>query len=260
MLAVSRRHKQKYNTPAPSPVAIQSDYAIRVAQCRHDDAHLRNTYSEHTERNRFKIGVLKGQRDYLNKLLANPTINTGDNEVVGWCVIWAADIQDWGLLLDLALYCSTRPISLPRSIKRTPAIFAADSAFQTLEPLLKMGTASPAQREVWMAFYDAINTDRLTVIYPLAAKYYKLRAQLFERDHDLKNALICYKKAQSLSDSIGCKGRIDELGKTLTTTPLADAQASATLAASSPTTHPPIIGDQSDNEADDVVFSGDKHD
>jgi hypothetical protein len=190
-------------------VASDQEYQLLVAACQQDKAHLKAAYpTDHVERNGAKRAVLVKYRSYLQAWMEQG--QTTQNEVLVLNTIWAWDAGDYDWFMVLADY-AIQTQQIITWTKRNLSTLLADSIVQAANEAFKVDDQS-VETVFWWAF-DRVFAWPLTAKDIISAHFYKLAAQLKERDGDAGLALDYYRHADALKGDIGVKGKIKELEK-----------------------------------------------
>jgi hypothetical protein len=121
--------------PTTGPVA--SEYALLLAALGQDLASLRAIQS--VERKiQAKSGMIGRYRAWVAGALASdPPVQ---DDIVGTMLVWAIDIGDWPLALELGDHVLAANLGLPERYKRSPAVLLAE---EIAESALRVATAVP---------------------------------------------------------------------------------------------------------------------
>jgi hypothetical protein len=121
--------------PETGPVA--SEYALLLAALGQDLASLRAIQS--VERKiQAKSGMIGRYRAWVAGALASdPPVQ---DDIVGTMLVWAIDIGDWPLALELGDHVLAANLGLPERYKRSPAVLLAE---EIAESALRVATAVP---------------------------------------------------------------------------------------------------------------------
>lgn len=135
MTSPARRHMQQVlarkaagttgTGPAPMPTsgAVGQEYALLRAALGEDLRRLSQIQS--VERKiAAKRGMIARYRDWITGALAAE--RPAQDDIVTHMMVWAIDIADWPLALDLARHVIAHRLALPERYKRTPATLIAE--------------------------------------------------------------------------------------------------------------------------------------
>jgi hypothetical protein len=116
---------------------VASEYALLLAALGQDLASLRAIQS--VERKiQAKSGMIGRYRAWVAGALASdPPVQ---DDIVGTMLVWAIDIGDWPLALELGDHVLAANLGLPERYKRSPAVLLAE---EIAESALRVATAVP---------------------------------------------------------------------------------------------------------------------
>ncbi len=153
-MSLARRHRERHRAaqagdgalrprdpaqPAPMPTTgpVASEYALLLAALGQDLATLRTIQS--VERKIVtKAGMIGRYRAWLaGALAANPPVQ---DDIVGTMLVWAIDIADWPLALELGDHVLAARLALPERYKRGAAVLLAE---EVAESALRVGPGVP---------------------------------------------------------------------------------------------------------------------
>lgn len=203
--AITQARQQNQRT------VVQSDreYLLLVAACEQDKAHLKAAYpDDHAARNQAKRAVLDKYRDYLESWMA--TGQTAQNEVLVFNVLWAWDAGEYDWFMRLTEYAIQTQQTISWTKRNLPTLLA-DSIVQAAADAYKAQDLS-LEPVFWWGF-ERVFAWPLSAKDIISAHFYKLAAQLKEREGELSLALDYYRQADALKGDIGVKGKIKELDK-----------------------------------------------
>lgn len=226
--AIDQAHQQK--KPGLKQRSEQK-YQLLVAACEQDKAHLKAAYpDDHAARNEAKRAVLDKYRDYLQSWMDDG--QTSQNEVLVFNVIWAWDTGDYDWFMPLAEYAVQTQQTISWTKRNLPTLLA-DSIVQAAADAFKADDRS-LEAVFWWAF-ERVFAWPLSAKDIISAHFYKLAAQLQEREGELALALAYYQQADALKGDIGVKGKIKDLEKQAPRTQPALSESAAVL--EKPTEH-----------------------
>jgi hypothetical protein len=152
-MSLARRHRERHRAaqagdgalrprdpaqPAPMPTTgpVASEYALLLAALGQDLATLRTIQS--VERKIVaKAGMIGRYRAWLaGALAASPPVQ---DDIVGTMLVWAIDIADWPLALELGDHVLAARLALPERYKRGAAVLLAE---EVAESALRVGGRS----------------------------------------------------------------------------------------------------------------------
>lgn len=217
--AIEQAHQQKKQ--GRRVVTDDHEYLLLVAACKQDQAHLKAAFSDdHAKRNEAKRGVLDKYRDYLQAWM--DAEQTAQNDVLVMNVVWAWDAADYDWFMPLAEYAIKTQQTITWT-KRNLATLLSDSIVQASAEAFKAEDTC-LEHVFWWAF-ERVFTWPLSAKDIISAHFYKLAAQLNEREGNLPLALDYYRRADALKGDIGVKGKIKDLEKAPRTQPALSTSA-----------------------------------
>lgn len=126
-----RKMAAKAGNSAPRPGALASPengpaataYQLKLAALGNDLHQLSNTQSLETKI-ALKRGMIDTYRPWIEGALRSE--KPAQDEIVGTMLVWAIDIAEWPLALDLARHVLAHGLALPERYRRTPATLIAE--------------------------------------------------------------------------------------------------------------------------------------
>lgn len=109
--------------PSPMGGPAASEYQLMLAALGNDLRQLHNTQSLERKID-LKRSMIDRYRDWLAGALTAQ--QPAQDEIVTTMLVWAIDIAEWPLVLDLARYVLAHGLDLPERYRRTPATLIAE--------------------------------------------------------------------------------------------------------------------------------------
>jgi len=150
-------------------VSAGSDYQTWWAACKQDVERLK-ALPDHDDRDALKIDLVEKYTPYVDGWLASD--DQGQNDVIAYNVIWAADAGELGTAIVLADACIDRGVKF-QMMKRDPQTFVADMVFRHEESVHKENPNISVSQEFTRVreYFEAGDWEINTV---LQSRYYKL--------------------------------------------------------------------------------------
>lgn len=153
-MSLARRHREQHraaqagaaaapqrpaNVPPPMPTTgpVASEYALLLAALGQDLQTLRQIQS--VERKiAAKAGMIGRYRAWVEGAMrSDPPVQ---DDIVGTMLVWAIDVGDWPLALQLGEHVLAANLGLPERYKRSPAVLLAE---EVAESALRVASAVP---------------------------------------------------------------------------------------------------------------------
>lgn len=153
-MSLARRHREQHraaqagaasatpraaDAPAPMPTTgpVASEYALLLAALGQDLQSLRQIQS--VERKiAAKAGMIGRYRAWVEGAMrSDPPVQ---DDIVGTMLVWAIDVGDWPLALQLGAHVLAANLGLPERYKRSPAVVLAE---EVADSALRVATAVP---------------------------------------------------------------------------------------------------------------------
>lgn len=194
--------------------SVTGEQDVWQVQAKADWARLKSI-KDHDERHSHNPAVLNNYRDYLSDYIKKD--KSEQNKVLVMNIIWAVDCGEYKWALELAKYAvrNAQKSLFGRDIQT----FVADAILQEADKRYKVHPLDLSMDSHLMATLYEVDSGRW-VLNPhdiIRAKLHRQAGLNAERDGDYTAALKHYKTAQNLKNDIGCKGRIIEMQKHVTT-------------------------------------------
>jgi hypothetical protein len=109
--------------PSPDNGPAASAYQLKLAALGNDLRQLSNTQSLEKKID-LKRGMIDTYRPWIEGALAAE--KPAQDEIVGTMLVWAIDIGEWPLALDIARHVLAHGLALPERYRRTPATLIAE--------------------------------------------------------------------------------------------------------------------------------------
>ena len=155
-MSLARRHRELHraaqagaasaapraaDAPAPMPTtgAVASEYALLLAALGQDLQSLRQIQS--VERKiAAKAGMIGRYRAWVEGAMrSNPPVQ---DDIVGTMLVWAIDVGDWPLALQLGAHVLSANLGLPERYKRSPAVVLAE---EVADSALRVASGVPRE-------------------------------------------------------------------------------------------------------------------
>lgn len=153
-MSLARRHREQHraaqagaaaapqrpaNAPPPMPTTgpVASEYALLLTALGQDLQSLRQIQS--VERKiAAKAGMIGRYRAWVEGAMrSDPPVQ---DDIVGTMLVWAIDVGDWPLALQLGAHVLATNLGLPERYKRSPAVLLAE---EVAESALRVASAVP---------------------------------------------------------------------------------------------------------------------
>ena len=183
--------------PSAEGGAGASEYRLLLAALGNDLRQLHNIQSLERKID-AKRGMLDRYRDWLAGALAAE--KPAQDEIVTTMLVWAIDLAEWPLALDLARHALAHGLALPERYRRTPGTLIAEEIAEaglSAEPTVDLATLQQADALTELADMPDQVRAKLKKAIGLA---FKARADAFDADTESdmaggKGALIAAARA-----------------------------------------------------------------
>lgn len=180
-----RKMAAKAGHSAPRPGALPSPdngpaataYQLKLAALGNDLRQLSNTQSLETKIS-LKRDMIDTYRPWIEGALAAE--KPAQDEIVGTMLVWAIDIAEWPLALDLARHVLAHGLALPERYRRTPATLIAEQVAEAgigADPTVDLATLQ--QVEAMTETADMPDEVRAKVKKAIGLAF-KARAEAFD--------------------------------------------------------------------------------
>ena len=188
-----------------------SVYDLNLAQLAIHKRQLQNVESR-IEKAKLKATLLPEYDAYIEGILEAD--KGGQDNVLINMMIWRLDAGQFEKALELATYAIKHKLVMPEGFKRSISGFFVEESYK----LLKKEAEEVIEHKGFISeFFDQfVDADMFDEI---KAKLYVLYGSTLESDEP-STALSLFKKAVSLDEAVGVKGRINRLKKQLVATEL----------------------------------------
>jgi hypothetical protein len=208
--------------PMPEVGPVAQQYQMLLMSLGQDLRRLSNI--QETERKiEAKRSMIATYRPWIEGALQGD--GGAQDEIVSTMLVWAIDLAEWPLAIDLATYVLTHGIALPERYKRQPAVLIA-------EEFAEAGLVTPPTVDLaTLQFIDALTEDcdmhdqvraKLAKALGLALK---ARADTFDPEADsamaggrgkiIEAAIAQFNRALSKDSKVGAKKLIEGLERDL---------------------------------------------
>ena len=247
--AFIQQHKANWASAQGKTLAVNNDYSLWQAACKHDWDALK-AIPDHAVRNRRKPALIGKYREYLADVLANHNNAKQQNDVLIRNLIWACDAEQWEYALQLADACVSSG-QVTTLMERNCATFYTDSLVQFLERHaddVALGLCRDVLERIHQ--HDVVDPQRgntWDVNYVAIAKLHRIIAKR-EKNTKPAAALVHAQKAHMLYPNVGVKTLIEELQRKISPPPQVDGNSAVEAVNSSAdltvsAADPPVLPD-----------------
>ena len=174
------------------------------------DNKLLKAMPNHDDRDKTKPDLVAKYKNYLIQWMASEQQH--ENQVLLFNLVWAADIQDWDWMLELADYAVVSEQDLSAiGFTRNAVTFAADAVFQVADTAQK---SNSEPLPVFTEIFERVDAGTWSINESFSAYIYRLMGILL-MESEPEKALVYLETATKLKHDIGVKTRIDSLTKKL---------------------------------------------
>ncbi|MDQ5771006.1 phage terminase small subunit [Thiothrix subterranea] len=237
MLSLAAKHRVKVEAEQhvctaspPTDTRLNHLYRVSLYQLKADHKRLQSIKSQ-TRRREVKREILTQYRDYLDGVLvAGITNSSGQDSVLVWCTLWAADVGDIPQALDLLKHGMTAPDGFSRSL--------ADISTEEISKTVLAATPADYAAEMERLWQMVKERDMSDIITARLCKAYGLAIA----NTDPHQAHTLLQQAQTLHPHIGVKSHLKRLsaGKPVETTAITAKRYDMPTRAAALTVHPHI--------------------
>ena len=238
-MSLARRHRERHRAaqagdgalrprdpaqPAPMPTTgpVASEYALLLAALGQDLATLRTIQS--VERKIVaKAGMIGRYRAWLaGALAASPPVQ---DDIVGTMLVWAIDIADWTLALELGDHVLAARLALPERYKRGAAVLLAEEVAESALRV-RAGVPRAVLEETLALTADHDMPDQVRAKLKKATGLaFKAAAEAFDPNAEsgvaggkpalIRAAITQFERALALNSTCGVKKLITQLEREL---------------------------------------------